>query len=83
MIARFEAGGESYASELFSELFGPVTSLDFTDGPRITFESGDIVHLRPSGNAPEFRCYTEADTEALAVQNNTAALEIIAQLKGS
>ena len=83
LIERFETGGESYASELFSELFGPVTSLDFTDGPRITFESGDIVHLRPSGNAPEFRCYTEAGTEALAAQNNDAALEIIAQLRAS
>jgi phosphomannomutase len=24
--------------------------------------SGDIVHFRPSGNAPELRCYTEAAT---------------------
>jgi phosphomannomutase len=24
------------------------------------------VHLRPSGNAPEFRCYTEADSDARA-----------------
>lgn len=34
--------------------------VDLTDGLRVTFEGGDIVHLRPSGNAPEFRCYAEA-----------------------
>lgn len=34
--------------------------MDLTDGLRLRFENGEIVHLRPSGNAPEFRCYTEA-----------------------
>jgi phosphomannomutase len=41
--------------------------LDNTDGVRITLQNGDIVHLRPSGNAPELRCYAEADTEEKAV----------------
>ncbi|WP_350628484.1 phosphomannomutase [Pseudoalteromonas sp. CAL260-MNA-CIBAN-0059] len=36
--------------------------LDITDGLRITLACGDIVHLRPSGNAPELRCYVESDT---------------------
>ncbi|SDY67042.1 phosphomannomutase [Citreimonas salinaria] len=35
--------------------------VDMTDGLRVTFANGEIVHLRPSGNAPEFRCYAEAD----------------------
>ncbi len=39
---------------------GTETALDETDGLRVTFEGGDVVHLRPSGNAPEFRCYAEA-----------------------
>jgi phosphomannomutase len=30
--------------------------------------------LRPSGNAPELRCYTEADSEARARALNQAAL---------
>lgn len=34
--------------------------IDQTDGLRMTFNDGDIVHLRPSGNAPELRCYTES-----------------------
>lgn len=40
--------------------------LDTTDGLRVTFEGGDIVHLRPSGNAPEFRCYAEAQSSETA-----------------
>lgn len=39
---------------------GDVISIDQTDGLRVTFNSGDIVHLRPSGNAPELRCYAES-----------------------
>jgi phosphomannomutase len=42
--------------------FGAVTGTDQTDGLRLTFDSGEIVHLRASGNAPELRCYAEADT---------------------
>lgn len=42
--------------------FGPEIGLDETDGLRVTLQGGQIVHLRPSGNAPEFRCYTEADS---------------------
>lgn len=45
---------------------GQETDLDLTDGLRVTFADGSIVHLRPSGNAPECRCYVEADTPANA-----------------
>lgn len=45
---------------------GTETAVDLTDGLRVTFQGGDVVHLRPSGNAPEFRCYTEADSDARA-----------------
>ena len=37
-----------------------VISIDETDGLRISISGDVIVHLRPSGNAPEFRCYVEA-----------------------
>ena len=39
---------------------------DTTDGLRISFDNGEIVHLRPSGNAPELRCYCEAASESRA-----------------
>jgi phosphomannomutase len=77
LVVRFHQGGAQAVAEVFDETFGPVESLDFTDGARITFTSGDVVHLRPSGNAPEFRCYTESDTEARAAENNATALRIV------
>ncbi|WP_232411051.1 phosphomannomutase [Methylophilus sp. 5] len=38
-----------------------MSSVDTTDGLRVTCVSGNIIHLRPSGNAPELRCYVETD----------------------
>ncbi|TDM56062.1 phosphomannomutase [Aliivibrio fischeri] len=38
-----------------------VDSIDNTDGLRLMLSDGSVVHLRPSGNAPELRCYAEAD----------------------
>lgn len=35
---------------------------DLTDGIRMHLENGAIVHVRPSGNAPELRLYVEADS---------------------
>ena len=46
--------------------FGVPTSLDYTDGVRITFDNGDIAHVRPSGNADELRIYAVADSQARA-----------------
>ncbi len=54
------------------------SKVDSTDGLRVTMASGDIVHLRPSGNAPEFRCYVEADTQARADALLADALRAIA-----
>lgn len=39
-----------------------VMNVDVTDGLRISLELGEIVHFRPSGNAPELRCYAEASS---------------------
>lgn len=63
---------------VFGERFGPVAALDTTDGLRIIFESGEIAHLRPSGNAPEFRAYTEADSEQRAAEMCRACMEVLA-----
>lgn len=38
-----------------------IKNIDETDGLRMTLEDQRIVHLRPSGNAPELRCYAEAE----------------------
>ena len=52
--------------KLLGPSLGEIISVDDTDGYRATFASGDIVHLRPSGNAPELRCYAESSSEAMA-----------------
>lgn len=49
-----------------SDAFGAVENINETDGFRITFVSEEVVHLRPSGNAPELRCYVEANSEQRA-----------------
>lgn len=58
-----------------SAFFGPLLAVDQTDGLRVTLADGQIVHLRPSGNAPEFRCYTEADSDAECGQLLTDMLD--------
>ena len=55
------AAEPAYAAEFFSQI-GKVGSASTIDGPRFTLESGEVVHYRPSGNAPELRCYAEAAT---------------------
>ncbi len=49
---------------VYFEGFGPVSRLNYVDGVRITFAGGDVAHMRPSGNADEFRIYAAADTLA-------------------
>ncbi|MFZ1538779.1 MAG: phosphomannomutase [Chromatiaceae bacterium] len=66
------------AEALFGERFGPVATIDTTDGVRITFANGEIAHLRPSGNAPELRAYTEADSQERAWEMNRQSLELLA-----
>ena len=63
---------QSYFNEV-----GEPKSIDTTDGLRITFKSNDIVHLRPSGNAPELRCYTESDSRKRAEELNVAAINVL------
>lgn len=58
---------------------GDVTAQDTTDGLRLTLSSGEIVHLRPSGNAPELRCYAEADDEERAGRLCNACLQRISE----
>lgn len=50
----------------FSKYFTQINTINTIDGLRMTFDNGEILHLRPSGNAPEFRVYAEADSSAQA-----------------
>ncbi|MGI3899953.1 MAG: phosphomannomutase [Janthinobacterium lividum] len=45
---------------------GAVTAFDEIDGIRIQIDGGRVIHFRASGNAPELRCYAEADGDGEA-----------------
>ena len=55
-----------------------VTDANTVDGYRMTLSTGDVIHLRPSGNAPELRCYSEADSAAKA---NAMVVTVLAAIK--
>ncbi len=81
LIDRLLKGGPEAVREAFPWM-GPVSSMDTTDGLRITFSSNEILHIRPSGNAPELRCYAEAGSEERAAHMTRAALERVAKVVG-
>jgi phosphomannomutase len=62
---------------ILGEHFGTVVGIDTTDGLRVSFASGEIVHLRPSGNAPELRAYTEANTPERAHEMGRICMRIL------
>lgn len=64
---------------LLGKLAGKLSGTDTTDGLRMTFDSGIIIHYRPSGNAPELRCYVETDNQAKSQAIVEQALNIIQQ----
>jgi phosphomannomutase len=58
-------------------------AVDRTDGLRMICNGGRIVHLRPSGNAPELRFYAEADSPKAAQALLDQGLDILrAQMLG-
>jgi phosphomannomutase len=68
------ASSPAAQADLLGALCGEPVETNQTDGLRITFANGEIVHLRPSGNAPELRCYAEADTQERAAALASACL---------
>jgi phosphomannomutase len=65
LLARLQCDAVTMAQILAPDS-GAVIGTNQTDGLRVSFANGDIVHLRPSGNAPELRCYAEAGSAQLA-----------------
>jgi phosphomannomutase len=80
LMARLSEGKDALSR--FLSPLGEVASVDGTDGLRATLSSGEIVHLRPSGNAPEMRCYTEAPTAARAEALMSQALDLVRHFQG-
>lgn len=80
IIANLMAGTIDANLENIKKMFGhcgnPI-SIDSTDGLRITLDSGDVIHLRASGNAPELRCYTESVSEDRTRELSNNCIEIL------
>jgi phosphomannomutase len=69
------AASEAAAGPLLAGLgTGGLVATDTLDGVRMQLASGEIVHLRLSGNAPELRCYAEAATAGRAAELAAAVL---------
>ena len=68
---------KSAAASQPAPLQGKIVSLNEVDGYRMEFDSGDIIHLRPSGNAPEFRCYVETETRERSAELLADCLKIM------
>jgi phosphomannomutase len=70
LMAHLRASDDHLAA--FLAPLGVIASKSDIDGLRVTLVNRRIIHLRPSGNAPEMRCYVEAataqDAEALLAQ---------------
>ncbi len=56
--------------EFLGEEFPAPVDINVIDGVRITLSDDDIIHFRPSGNAPELRCYTESSSPERAAGIN-------------
>ena len=46
--------------------FDSLIKLNTIDGVRVYFKNGDIAHIRPSGNAPQLRIYSVANSQERA-----------------
>ncbi len=83
ILSRYSTGNDAADRSALATDFtslGEVITIDRTDGVRVTFANGEIVHLRPSGNAPEFRCYNEAASEARVNELGAACMAVVAGL---
>ena len=78
LVAEFgtDKGKRAEFLALFS---GQEAGVDRTDGLRITLGDGRIVHLRPSGNAPELRFYAEADSPQAAQETLAMGLAALSR----
>ena len=79
ILAQIQTGALTQDAEVLATLFSgqlePAVSFDYTDGVRIGLANDEVLHLRGSGNAPELRCYTEADSYSRAEALNQLCIQ--------
>lgn len=79
LVARLDQSPAA-RKDLLARLGAAEAALDGTDGLRLTLTDGRILHLRPSGNAPELRIYVEAESRAAAGALLEAAIRIVTEV---
>ncbi len=77
LVARLSTDRAAQAAFLSGFAGEALAQIDLTDGLRLILHSGRVVHLRPSGNAPELRLYTEAETPAIATALRDTGLTLL------
>jgi len=60
LMAHLRGGADNLAA--FLAPMGKPESISDIDGLRVTLTDRSVIHFRPSGNAPEMRCYVETET---------------------
>lgn len=75
LMAYLQASPENLQEFLVS--IGQVLDVSHIDGVRVRLVSGSVLHFRPSGNAPEMRCYVEAPTRQAAAELLRKALILL------
>jgi phosphomannomutase len=86
LVAALSPDKETSAAQKLEELrgtFAPallaeVRSVDYTDGVRMYGNDGEVLHLRPSGNADEFRVYAVAASRERAQEIASVAENFLA-----
>ncbi len=81
LMAHLRASPDNLAD--FLQPIGQVGSTSDIDGLRVTLTDNRIIHFRPSGNAPEMRCYVEAATQDAATDLLASGLARIRAFAGA
>lgn len=80
LLPEDSAARNAHLDATFAPMAGAsLAGVDLTDGVRMTFANARVIHLRGSGNAPELRCYSEAESAETARDINQAALALVAE----
>lgn len=81
LMAHLRSGREQLAR--FISSLGTIADVSDIDGLRITLRDGRVIHFRPSGNAPEMRCYVEAPDAAVAKALLKSGLDLVRTFRQS
>lgn len=74
-----DLAGDGARAAFLGELDEAPAGADETDGLRLACASGRVIHVRPSGNAPELRLYVEAEEPEAAQATLRRGLEVLAR----